>query len=425
MQTIQLTKSDREISTTEGNFLLPLRHSRHERHNKLTATSRPDPYRFDNDFLDDVLTNDAIHYPEHQARYRREVSTNEKTHVAYVNYKQVAELAKERLKMTGAVAEKLARDKAAALQEGTGDTREEGDSTDDSDNSDEGGAAKRKKKKPGKDKDDTEEIIDDFETPDPSTTPTPIFKVAVKMSMNDANQFVAGTMIEHFKTKVLDVSKLRILSPFDQKKYWKDLQDRALDHLTEIIQSKNVEMCSAALTCLGGIGMEKKKKVVKIELSKEKEALLQKYSIDPKKEAPKTSKTLLFERLGPLLAINQFNKEGLTPLHVAAGVGSVAIMELLVDAWDAELDLKIWDYSVYQHALNSVSKGISDEKALDWLQIRGANRALNVESRIGRYTEEFVKDKQAKDKAIEDEKVELKKAKARAKKKSRRKKATT
>ena len=425
MQTIQLTKSDREISTTEGNFLLPLRHSRHEKHNKLTAISRPDPYRFDNDFLDDVLTNDAIHYPEHQARYRREVSTCEKAHVAYWNYKQVAELAKERLKMTGAVAEKLAREKAAALQEGTGDTREEGDSTDDSDNSDEGGAAKRKKKKPGKDKDDTEEIIDDFETPDPSTTTTPIFKVAVKMSMNDANQFVAGTMIEHFKTKVLDVSKLRILSPFDQKKYWKDLQDRALDHLTEIIQSKNVEMCSAALTCLGGIGMEKKKKVVKIELSKEKEALLQKYSIDPKKEAPKTSKTLLFERLGPLLAINQFNKEGLTPLHVAAGVGSVAIMELLVDAWDAELDLKIWDYSVYQHALNSVSKGISDEKALDWLQIRGANRALNVESRIGRYTEEFVKDKQAKDKAIEDEKVELKKAKARAKKKSRRKKATT
>jgi hypothetical protein len=392
----------------------------------LTAISRPDPYRFDNDFLDDVLTNDAIHYPEHQARYRREVSTNEKAHVAYGKYKQVAELAKERLRMTGAVAEKLAREKAAALQEmGTGDTREEGDSTDDSDNSDQGDAAKRKKKKPGKNKDDTEEIIDDFETPDPSTTTTPIFKVAVKMSMNDANQFVAGTMIEHFKTKVLDVSKLRILSPFDQKKYWKDLQDRALDHLTEIIQSKNVEMCSAALTCLGGIGMEKKKKVVKIELSKEKEALLQKYSIDPKKEAPKTSKTLLFERLGPLLAINQFNKEGLTPLHVAAGVGSVAIMELLVDAWDAELDLKIWDYSVYQHALNSVSKGISDEKALDWLQIRGANRALNVESRIGRYTEEFVKDKQAKDKAIEDEKVELKKAKARAKKKSRRKKATT
>jgi hypothetical protein len=90
MQTIQLTKSDREISTTEGNFLLPLRHSRHERHNKLTAISRPDPYRFDNDFLDDVLTNDAIHYPEHQARYRREVSTNEKAHVAYGKYKQDA-----------------------------------------------------------------------------------------------------------------------------------------------------------------------------------------------------------------------------------------------------------------------------------------------------------------------------------------------
>jgi hypothetical protein len=87
---VQLTKSDREISTTEGNFLLPLRHSRHERHNKLTAISRPDPYRFDNDFLDDVLTNDAIHYPEHQARYRREVSTKEKAHVAYGKYKQDA-----------------------------------------------------------------------------------------------------------------------------------------------------------------------------------------------------------------------------------------------------------------------------------------------------------------------------------------------
>ena len=427
MQTTQLTKSDREISTTEGNFLLPLRHSRREtweRHNT-TSSKKADPYRFDTAFLDEILTNDVIHYPEHQARYRREVSTNEKAHVAYGNYKQVAKLAKERLKMTGAVAEKIAREKAASLQAaGAENTREEGDS-DDTDNSDEGSATKRKKKGVEKDKKDTEEVIDDFETPDPSMTNKPIFKVAVKMSVNDANQFVAGTMIEHFKTTVLDVSKLRILSPFDQKKYWKDLQDRALDHLTEIILSKNVEMCSAALTCLGSIGVEKKKEVVKIELSKENEALLQKYSIDPKKEAPKSSKTLLFERLGPLLAINQFNKEGLTPLHVAAGVGSVAIMELLVDAWDAELDLKIWDYSVYQHALNSVSKGISDEKALDWLQIRGANRALNVESKIGRFTEEFVKDKQAKDKAIEDEKLELKKAKARAKKKSRRKKATT
>ena len=257
-----------------------------------------------------------------------------------------------------------------------------------------------------------------------SPTRTWIEEVAVKMSTEDAEKLLDGTYIQHFKSEVLDVKRLKMLSPFDQKKHWDALQDRALDYLIEAITTKDEQMVSAIITYLHPIGTKPEKKKVIVELSKEKEELLNKYQPPPsRKEPPRSSATLLLERLGPLLPINQFNKEGLSPLHVAAGVGSVPIMRLLVDVWKADLNLQIWDYSVFNHALNSVSKGLSDEKGLDWLQIRGANTAVNTNSKIGKYTKKFVDIKAAKDKKIEDDKLELKKSKARAKKRARRKKS--
>ena len=122
--------------------------------------------------------------------------------------------------------------------------------------------------------------------------------------------------------------------------------------------------------------------------------------------------------------VNQFLHEGLTPLHVAAGVGNVPICKILVDAWGADLNASQFEYSVFQHALNSVSKGLTDEKALDWLQIKGANVAMNPNSKISRYTKEFVDIKILADQEKENSKLEAKKAKDRARKKSRRKKAS-
>ena len=110
-------------------------------------------------------------------------------------------------------------------------------------------------------------------------------------------------------------------------------------------------------------------------------------------------------------------------LNTIAGVGSVDIMKLLYEAWGADIHLNIWEYSVYQHALNSVSKGLADEKALDWLQIKGANVDINVNSKIGKYLKEFVDIKEAREKKIADAKLEATKKKKRDKKRARRKKA--
>ena len=70
-----------------------------------------------------------------------------------------------------------------------------------------------------------------------------------------------------------------------------------------------------------------------------------------------------------------------------------------------------YGYSVFQHALNAVSKGLSDEKCLDWLQIHGANAELNPKSRIGRHTANFIAMKEAKEAKKEQAKLDAKKRK--------------
>jgi hypothetical protein len=211
--------------------------------------------------------------------------------------------------------------------------------------------------------------------------------------------------------------RLRMLSPFDQKRHWNELQERALELLIEAIRAKNKDMVAAILAYLGSIGVKPKKKVIHVEMNEEEKNVLSKYKPPtPRKEPERSSVTLLHEKLGPLMDVNRLLHEGLSPLHVAAGVGSVPIMKILVDAWDANIDNSLHGYSVFQHALNSVSKGMTDEKALDWLQIRGANTYMNPDSKVSRYCQELLDKKEAADKKKEDEKLTAKKAKERAKK---------
>ena len=450
-----LLKSNRECDTPgEGIMLLPLR--KHRRETSIRQSIHPSPYRFNEADLSDLFT-EAIHFKEHTARYRRDVSNNEKAHNAYEARKQADRFALENLRMKGGAAEQKAIEQAAALHAASPGKKEkqiESEDVSDSDQSDQPlkiekeivpdkkkkrrGLKKNKKKNNGDSKNE-EEIdneeneaaatanVEDNETESNSDAPTRTWleETVVKMSVKEAEAVVSGTFIEVFKNEAINGKKLRILSPFDQKRYWADLQNQALEHLIDAIRSNDAQMVNAILTHLGSIGVKKQKEVIEIEMTQKEEEVLNKYKPPtPRKEAPLSNLTLLFQKLGPLLDVNQFLHEGLTPLHVAAGVGNVPICKILVDAWGADLNASQFEYSVFQHALNSVSKGLTDEKALDWLQIKGANVAMNPNSKISRYTKEFVDIKILADQEKENSKLEAKKAKDRARKKSRRKKAS-
>ena len=76
-----LLKSNRECDTPgEGIMLLPLR--KHRRETAIRQSIHPSPYRINEADLSDLFT-EAIHFKEHTARYRRDVSNNEKAHHAY------------------------------------------------------------------------------------------------------------------------------------------------------------------------------------------------------------------------------------------------------------------------------------------------------------------------------------------------------
>ena len=94
------------------------------------------------------------------------------------------------------------------------------------------------------------------------------------------------------------------------------------------------------------------------------------------------------ENNGPLVDINKRDHHGLTALHHAAHVGSLSILDILVDTWKADLGAMDNGYSVWAHALNSVSKGLGcTVQVLDWLKIRGAeNFGTGV---VADYTKEF------------------------------------
>ena len=94
------------------------------------------------------------------------------------------------------------------------------------------------------------------------------------------------------------------------------------------------------------------------------------------------------ENKGPLLDVNRRDPRGLSPTHHAAHLGSLKMLELLVDTWKADLSAMDSGYSVWAHALNSVSKGLGcTQQVLDWLEIRGAEQFHS--GKVAEYTEEF------------------------------------
>jgi hypothetical protein len=422
-----LLKSNRECNTPgEHVMLLPLRTDRIATQKRF-AQAAPDPYRHDTAELD-LLFDESIYFKEHQARFRRDVMTNEKAHEAWENRKQADRFATARLKMTGAVAAQAAVARAAeAHNESPGKKdRPSSEEISDSDDPDQANKNQMKESKEAetKTKRTSEDGGDDNDNNELARA-TSIDVKAVRMLPAEAEKIVRGTMVEIIREEAMNGKKLRMLSPFDQKRHWNNLQERALELLIQAIREKNKEMVSATLTFLGNIGVKPKNKIVKVELTKDEKEVLNKFKPPtPRKEPARNSLTILLEKLGPLMDVNRILHEGISPLHVAAAVGSVEIMKILVDAWGADLDNSIHGYSVFQHALNSVSKGITDEKALDWLQIRGANTYMNPCSKVGKYCQEFVDKKATADKIKEDEKLAAKKAKERAKKKSRKKKAS-
>ena len=216
------------------------------------------------------------------------------------------------------------------------------------------------------------------------------------------------------------------------------MREQAINLLFEAIRKKNADMVSAVLTTLCPIGrMPEKEKPVgptaeQLEKanSAENQALLARFKPPtPRDEPEPPAKQNILQKMGPLLDVNSTSAVGLSPLHVAAGAGDVKTLKVLVEAWGADLHRRADDgyedygYSVFQHALNAVSKGLSDEKCLDWLQIHGANAELNPKSRIGRHTANFIAMKEAKEAKKEQAKLDAKKAKVRARRKNRAKKA--
>jgi len=93
-----------------------------------------------------------------------------------------------------------------------------------------------------------------------------------------------------------------------------------------------------------------------------------------------------------LLDINYINERECTACHIAAHKGDLEMLKILVSEFKADLLTHRWNYTVWAHALNSISKGLGcTQQILDWLQINGAeNLAIcGDQSVVRRYTEEY------------------------------------
>lgn len=95
-----------------------------------------------------------------------------------------------------------------------------------------------------------------------------------------------------------------------------------------------------------------------------------------------------------LLDVNAFNAHGLTACHIAAHKGDLTMLRLLVDDWGASLLTHRWNYTVWAHALNSLSKGVGcTQRVLDWLMRHGAEdlNAMGNRSLVAKYTRAYRK----------------------------------
>jgi len=96
-----------------------------------------------------------------------------------------------------------------------------------------------------------------------------------------------------------------------------------------------------------------------------------------------------------LLDINGINDAGLTACHVAAYNGDLEMLNLLIEVHGANVLTNRYNYTVWAHALNSVSKGLGcTVKVLDWLKIRGVEDfdSMGATSVVAKYTRNYRKD---------------------------------
>lgn len=388
--------------------------------------------------------DDSIFWKEHKARRRREMSTNEKAHVAYkcrLNADKLAELKVKAAKSVESSAAFIKASKTATEKKAVGLDGE----TDDDDNydSEKGSQPSESGDQKAKDHNETTapknaEKVDSqaIEDEDPGGRDGAKKRVdppAVKMSEDVAKAMIKGTRYEDFEIVAKDQSKVRFMSPYERNKYWNAMREKALNLLYDLIREKNVDMTSAYLTVLCKIGSlpEKEEPIGPTEEqlakanSAENQALLARFKPPTPRAVEPPPPLNILQKLGPLLDVNGTTKVGLSPLHVAAGTGHVPTLKLLVEAWGADLrrtnddGYADYGYSIYQHALNAVSKGLADERGLDWLQIQGANKGLKPDSRIGRHTSKLIAIKDAKERKKEQAKLDAKKAKIRERRKNR------
>eukprot|EP00946_MAST-07B_sp_MAST-7B-sp1_P004821 g4821.t1 len=395
-------------------MLLPLRPPDERAARRSVARS---PYEQDERELFDLL-EESIHFKEHRARKKRSLQNNTKAHIAYMarlNADKMAELKLKAAKSVESSAAFIAASKTATKKKAVGLDGESDEDEADSDNQSEvedmkAGEGKAGGKEEGKGPDASGDLNED--DGGRGGAKKRIDPPAIKMDEETAKTLLQGILGKYART--------------------------AINLLFEAIRKKNADMVSAVLTTLCPIGrMPEKEKPVgptaeQLEKanSAENQALLARFKPPTPRDEPEPPATQnILQKMGPLLDVNSTSAVGLSPLHVAAGAGDVKTLKVLVEAWGADLHRRADDgyedygYSVFQHALNAVSKGLSDEKCLDWLQIHGANAELNPKSRIGRHTANFIAMKEAKEAKKEQAKLDAKKAKVRARRKNRAKKA--
>ena len=147
----------------------------------------------------------------------------------------------------------------------------------------------------------------------------------------------------------------------ERKSQWENLQKDATRELVEAINTSNISLTKYLLNQLA----------------------------NPNSNI-KLGEKIRIEKLPPLLNINGFDDKNVTACHYAAAKGNLKILELLVDEWKADILCHRYHYTVWCHALNSVSKGLGcDDKVLNWLKARGAENLQMVDGNNSSFAKKY------------------------------------